>query len=73
MKKLFKIMVVFFIIALASSSFGQTRPGAYSISPFVGTYIFEGNQDLENTSFPLLYGLRVGYDITKHLGAVQFS
>ena len=66
MKKLIKIMVVFFIVALASSSFGQIRPGAYSISPFVGTYSFEGNQNLENKP---VYGVRVGYDFTKRLGA----
>jgi OOP family OmpA-OmpF porin len=66
MKKLIPIIVFFSIIALASSGFGQVRPGAYSISPFVGNYAFEGNQDLDSKPF---YGLRVGYDFTKHLGA----
>jgi len=66
MKKLIPFMVIFIIAALASSSFGQIRPGAYSISPFVGNYSFEGNQSLESKPF---YGLRVGYDFTKRLGA----
>jgi OOP family OmpA-OmpF porin len=66
MKKIIQFMVVFFIIALVSPSFSQIRPGAYSITPFVGNYVFEGNQALETKPF---YGLRVGYDFTKHLGA----
>jgi OOP family OmpA-OmpF porin len=66
MKKLIPFMVIFIIVALASSSFGQIRQGAYSISPFVGTYSFEGNQSLENKP---VYGLRIGYDFTKRLGA----
>jgi OOP family OmpA-OmpF porin len=66
MKKLIQFLVIFFIIALVSSSFGQIRPGAYSISPFIGNYTFEGNMALESNP---VYGLRVGYDFTKHLGA----
>jgi OOP family OmpA-OmpF porin len=66
MKKLIPFMVIFIIVAFTSSSFGQIRPGAYSISPFVGTYAFEGNQNLENKP---VYGVRVGYDFTKRLGA----
>ncbi len=66
MKKLIQSLVFFLIVAIASSGFCQIRPGTYSISPFVGNYAFEGNQSLESKPF---YGLRVGYDFTKHLGA----
>jgi len=66
MKKFIPFMVIFIIVALASSIFGQIRPGAYSISPFVGGYTFEGNMDLKTQP---VYGLRFGYDFTKHIGA----
>ncbi len=59
-------MVVLFIIACVSTSFAQIRPGAFSVSPFVGGYTFEGSQDLKTRP---VYGLRAGYDFTNHLGA----
>ena len=66
MKKLIQLTVILFIMATVSSGFAQIRPGAFSISPFVGGYWFEGNQNLENRP---VYGARLGYDFTKHLGA----
>ena len=65
MKKLIQFMVIFFVIAAVSSGFAQIRPGAFSVSPVIGGYLFENNQDFENR---LVYGLRLGYDITKHVG-----
>lgn len=41
------------------------REGAFSISPFVGGYTFDGVQHLETA--PLL-GLRLGYDLTRNWG-----
>jgi len=66
MKKLITFMVIFFIIAIASASIAQIRPGAVSLSPFFGGYLFEGSQKLEHRP---LYGVRAGYDFTKNLGA----
>jgi OmpA-OmpF porin, OOP family len=66
MKKLMQFTLIFFVILLASSTFGQIRPGAYSVSPFIGGYTFEGNMDLKTRP---VYGLRAGYDFTKHWGA----
>lgn len=41
------------------------RAGAFSVSPFVGGYTFDGEQHLETAP---VYGLRLGYDVTKHFG-----
>ena len=66
MKKVIQFTVIFLIITSVSLCFGQVRPGAYSISPFIGGYTFEGNMGLRTRP---VYGLRMGYDFTKHLGA----
>jgi OOP family OmpA-OmpF porin len=41
------------------------RAGAVSLSPFVGGYTFDGVQKIETAP---VYGLRLGIDLTKHLG-----
>jgi len=66
MKKNVQFIVIFLSLLIAASGFCQIQPGAFSISPFVGGYTFEGNQDLRTA--PVI-GLRGGYDFTKHFGA----
>jgi len=48
-----------------STGFGQIRAGSGTISPYIGGYTFEGNEDLKTRP---AYGLRVGYNFTKHFG-----
>jgi len=43
----------------------QIRPGAVTLSPLVGGYSFDGDQNLENRA---VYGLGVGYDLTRRWG-----
>jgi len=43
----------------------QIRPGAVTLSPMAGGYSFDGDQNLENRA---VYGLGLGYDLTKHWG-----
>jgi OOP family OmpA-OmpF porin len=66
MKNLMKLFMIFTVIAVASSGFAQERQGAFYISPFIGGYIFEGNQDLNTRP---IYGLRGGYNFTKNIAA----
>lgn len=66
MKKSVQFVVVFLSFAMAASGFCQIRQGAFSVSPFIGGYTFEGNQNLQTQP---VYGLRGGYDFTKHFGA----
>jgi OOP family OmpA-OmpF porin len=41
------------------------RAGAVSLSPYVGGYTFDGVEHLETAP---VYGLRIGYDVTKYFG-----
>jgi len=50
MKKIHFVLAVMVLIAFSTPALAQIRPGALSLSPFVGGYLFEGNQDL-NTHF----------------------
>jgi OOP family OmpA-OmpF porin len=66
MKKIIPLIVLFIVMAIATSGYCQIRPGAVSVSPFVGGFWFEGNQELDHSP---VYGLKLGYDFTKNIGA----
>ncbi len=66
MKKIHFVLAAMLLIALTTPALAQIQPGAYSLSPFVGGFWFESNQDLK--SMPV-YGLRLGKDFTKNWGA----
>jgi OOP family OmpA-OmpF porin len=53
-------------VFLSAPAQAQIKPGAFTLSPFVGGFWFEGNQDLKNKP---VYGLRLGQEITKTWGA----
>ncbi len=59
------ILAVSMILFLLFSNnvFAQIKPGALSLSPFVGGQIFEGNQSLEDD---VTYGIFLGYHFTKN-------
>jgi OmpA-OmpF porin, OOP family len=62
------ISACFMLIAvflLATSAFAEIKAKTFSITPFIGGYTFEGNEDLKTKP---VYGLRFGYDITKEWG-----
>ena len=65
MKKLMCGTAFLLSLLLAVASFAGEREGAFSVSPFVGGYTFDGVQHTETAP---VYGLRLGYDITKHVG-----
>ena len=48
MKKIHFVLAFLMLIVLSTSALAQIQPGAYSLSPFVGGFWFEGNQDLKN-------------------------
>lgn len=50
----------------ATPAIAQIRPGAVTVSPMVGGYAFDGDQNLQDRA---VYGLGVGYDISKRWGA----
>lgn len=66
MKKFRFVSAILLVIALSAPAMAEIRPGAFSVSPFAGGFLFEGNQDLKHKP---VYGLRLGYDFTKNWGA----
>ncbi|MBN1665215.1 MAG: outer membrane beta-barrel protein, partial [Deltaproteobacteria bacterium] len=66
MKKMMFFVVMFLTIGIVGTGLCQIRPGAFSVTPTVGGYMFEGNQDLDQNP---VYGLRLGYDFTNRVGA----
>jgi OmpA-OmpF porin, OOP family len=53
------------LLAMATSAVAGERAGAFSVSPFIGGYTFDGVQHLQTSP---VYGLRLGYDLTKNWG-----
>jgi OOP family OmpA-OmpF porin len=66
MKKIHIVLAFLLLVVLSTPALAQIQPGAYSLSPFVGGFWFEGNQDLDHKP---VYGLRLGHDFTKNWGA----
>ncbi len=59
------------VFCLSSLALAENKAGKFSLSPMIGGYIFEGNQDQKNS---WAYTLAVGYNFTKSLGTeVAFS
>ena len=66
MKKLTALMLTITALCITAAPVAAgERAGAFSLSPFVGGYTFDGVQHLETAP---VYGLRLGYDLTKRLG-----
>ena len=66
MKKIHFFLAVMLLIVLSTPALGQIRPGAFSLSPFLGGFLFDGYENLKHRP---VYGLRLGYDFTKNWGA----
>jgi OOP family OmpA-OmpF porin len=64
------ILVSVLIMFVAASGYAQVKAGSVSITPFIGGYLFEGNQNLEKNN--LAVGLRAGYNFTKNWGVEGF-
>jgi len=65
-RKIHFVLAAMLLIALSTPAIAQIRSGAFSLSPFVGGFWFEGGEDLEHKP---VYGLRLGQDFTKNWGA----
>jgi len=61
--------VLICLMLFSGISFAQIREGSFSITPQLGGYLFEGNQDLGNG---FTFGLGAGYNFTRNLGAEFF-
>jgi OmpA-OmpF porin, OOP family len=59
------LFAILMLITRAAPARGEIRSGSYSVSPFIGGFLFEGNQDLTHSP---ISGVRFGYDFTKNWG-----
>jgi OOP family OmpA-OmpF porin len=71
MKKLFLYLLTpLLLVSLAlSPALAGTREGGLTLSPMVGGYIFEGQQNMDNAP---LFGFGIDYAFTKALSAELF-
>jgi len=60
MKKITSLMVVLALLALAGTVYAGERAGAFSISPFVGGYMYDEDEQPELQKNRILSGLRLG-------------
>jgi len=66
MRKISSVFIILALLAFSTVAPAEIRPDAISVSPYVGGFLFEGNQDLKHNP---VYGLRFGYDFTRNLAA----
>jgi OOP family OmpA-OmpF porin len=70
MKKIVMFLVGMALLSIVTVGFAQVRSGSVTVSPTIGGYMFEGNEDMDNS---LSVGLRAGYNFTKHIGIEGFA
>lgn len=69
MKKIILGLAIILVMAIVTTGHAEVKAGAYSLTPFIGGYTFEGNEDLKTAP---AYGLRGGYHFTKNVGIEAF-
>jgi len=70
MKKLVILSVFLMLAALVTSASAQVKAGSFTVTPVIGGYTFEGNEDMDNS---LALGLRAGYNFTRYIGIEGFA
>lgn len=69
MKKYISLMAILLLAIFATAGYAQVKAGSVHITPTIGGYMFEGNEDMDKT---LSLGLRAGYFFTKYIGVEGF-
>jgi len=68
-KRLLASLLSLSLLALATPGLAENRPGAVTISPYVGGYHFDHEQSYQNLETSPIFGLRAGYNFTENWGA----
>ena len=68
-KRLLASLLSLSLLALATPGLAENRPGAVTISPYVGGYIFDHEQSYQNLETSPIFGIRAGYNFTENWGA----
>ena len=61
--------VLLLVLPMAGTAIAEIRPGTWTLTPTIGGYTFEGNQNLETGP---LFGVKVGYEWTEQVGIEGF-
>lgn len=69
MKKVIVLVSVLMLTLFVATGFAQVKKGSVNITPTIGAYMFEGNEDMKNS---ISLGLRAGYNFTKYIGVEGF-
>ncbi len=69
MKKRAIFLAISLLLATVAAGHAEVKAGAFSVTPFIGGYTFEGNEDLKTAP---VFGLRGGYYFTQNLGIEGF-
>ena len=69
MKKIGILMVCIMLMASFTTAWAENKAGSFTFTPFIGGYIFEGNQ---NSKDAVAGGLRASYNFTKNWGLEGF-
>jgi OmpA-OmpF porin, OOP family len=69
MRKLASLLVLLALLAVAGMAHAGERAGAFSISPYIGGFVFDDHQQAPLRQNRVTYGFRMGYDFTDHFGA----
>jgi len=70
MKKALVLMAMLMLTLTATAAYAQINAGSVNISPTIGMYKFEGNEDMDNA---IALGLRAGYNFTKYIGVEGYG
>jgi OOP family OmpA-OmpF porin len=54
-----------FLLILSNVVSAQVRPSTFSVTPYIGGYLFDKDQKLGNAP---VYGISLGYNFTKYFG-----
>jgi len=65
MKRVIMGYVLILMLVIATAGQAEVKTGAVSVTPFIGGYLFQDEENLKN---PLIYGLRFGSDFARHWG-----
>ncbi|MGV8059262.1 MAG: outer membrane beta-barrel domain-containing protein [Smithellaceae bacterium] len=69
MKKIILFLVVMALLSVVPTGYAQVKAGSVSVTPFIGGYTFEGNQNYKTAP---VFGIRGGYNFTKNWAAEGF-
>lgn len=69
MKNRVIFLAISLLLATVAAGHAEVKAGAFSVTPFIGGYTFEGNEDLKTAP---VYGIRGGYHFTQNLGLEGF-